>query len=42
MLFEPDGVEPGKTDLSVYPLLYWPIIADAQSLSTDCLRQFES
>ena len=33
-LFEPDAVEPGKTDLSFYPLLYWPIIADAQPLST--------
>ena len=34
-LFEPDAVEPGKTDLSFYPLLYWPIIADAQPLSTE-------
>jgi hypothetical protein len=34
-LVEPDAVEPGKTDLSFYPLLYWPIAADAQPLSTD-------
>jgi hypothetical protein len=32
-LVEPDPVEPGKTDLSFYPLLYWPISADAQPLS---------
>jgi hypothetical protein len=32
-LVEPDPVEPGKTDLSFYPLLYWPITADAQPLS---------
>jgi hypothetical protein len=31
-LVRPDAVEPGKTDLSVYPLLYWPIIADAEAL----------
>ncbi len=31
-LVEPDAVEPGKTDLSFYPLLYWPISADAQQL----------
>ncbi|HME23335.1 MAG TPA: DUF4159 domain-containing protein [Acetobacteraceae bacterium] len=34
-LVEPDAVEPGKTDLSFYPLLYWPITADAQPLSTE-------
>ena len=34
-LVEPDAVEPGKTDLSFYPLLYWPISADAQPLSTE-------
>jgi hypothetical protein len=34
-LVEPDAVEPGKTDLSFYPLLYWPISADAQPLSSD-------
>ena len=32
-LVEPDPVVPGKTDLSFYPLLYWPITADAQPLS---------
>jgi hypothetical protein len=32
-LVEPDAVEPGKTDLSFYPLLYWPISADAQPLN---------
>jgi hypothetical protein len=31
-LVEPDAVEPGKTDLSFYPLLYWPIGAAAQPL----------
>jgi hypothetical protein len=34
-LFEPDPVRPGQTDLSVYPLLYWPIIADAEALTSD-------
>jgi hypothetical protein len=34
-LVEPDSVEPGKTDLSFYPLLYWPISADAQPLSSE-------
>ncbi len=34
-LAEPDAVEPGKTDLSFYPLLYWPISADARPLSSD-------
>jgi hypothetical protein len=33
-LFEPDAVQPGQTDLSLYPLLYWPIIADARDLTT--------
>ena len=28
------GASPGKTDLSFYPLLYWPITADAQPLTT--------
>jgi hypothetical protein len=28
-LFEPDAVQPGQTDLSLYPLLYWPITADS-------------
>lgn len=32
-LDEPDAVQPGKTDLSLYPLLYWPITADAPRLS---------
>ncbi|HLB96480.1 MAG TPA: DUF4159 domain-containing protein, partial [Acetobacteraceae bacterium] len=31
-LVEPDAVVPGQTDLSFYPLLYWPITADAQPL----------
>ena len=34
MLFEPDAVQPGQTDLSLYPLLYWPITADAPELTT--------
>jgi hypothetical protein len=33
-LFEPDAVQPGQTDLSLYPLLYWPIIADAPELTS--------
>jgi Domain of unknown function (DUF4159)/Aerotolerance regulator N-terminal len=33
-LFEPDPVEPGQTDLSLYPLLYWPITADTADLTT--------
>ncbi len=32
-LFEPDAVQPGQTDLSLYPLLYWPITADAPELT---------
>jgi hypothetical protein len=34
-LVEPDAVEPGKTDLSFYPLLYWPITADAGPLAAN-------
>ena len=33
-LFEPDAVQPGQTDLSLYPLLYWPITADASEPSS--------
>jgi hypothetical protein len=33
-LFEPDAVQPGQTDLSLYPLLYWPITADAPDLTS--------
>jgi hypothetical protein len=32
-LAEPDAVTPGVTDLSFYPLLYWPITADAAALT---------
>lgn len=32
-LVRPDPVEPGRTDLSFYPLLYWPITADAPAPS---------
>ncbi len=32
-LFEPDAVRPGETDLSLYPLLYWPVVADAPDLT---------
>jgi hypothetical protein len=32
-LVEPDAVAPGETDLSFYPLLYWPVTASAQPLS---------
>ncbi len=34
-LGKPDAVEPGRTDLSLYPLLYWPIAADAPELAKD-------
>jgi hypothetical protein len=34
-LVKPDAVEPGQTDLSLYPLLYWPITADAPAPSAD-------
>jgi hypothetical protein len=33
-LTEPDAVVPGKTDLTFYPLLYWPITANATPLDT--------
>ena len=33
-LFEPDAVQPGETDLSLYPLLYWPVTADTPDLTT--------
>ena len=33
-LFEPDAVQPGQTDLSPYPLLYWPITADTPELTS--------
>jgi hypothetical protein len=29
VLAEPAGVDPARDDLSFYPLLYWPILADA-------------
>ncbi len=32
-LAPPDAIEPGRTDLSVYPLLYWPIVAGAPALT---------
>jgi hypothetical protein len=34
-LAKPDAVEPGQTDLSLYPLLYWPIVADAPAPSAE-------
>jgi hypothetical protein len=36
-LAEPAAVIPGKDDLSFYPLLYWPIVADAPQLSAAAL-----
>jgi Domain of unknown function (DUF4159)/Aerotolerance regulator N-terminal len=33
-LFEPDAVQPGQTDLSLYPLLYWPMTADMADPTT--------
>jgi hypothetical protein len=35
VLVKPDPVEPGQTDLSLYPLLYWPITADAPTPSAE-------
>ncbi len=32
-LAQPDPIQPGVTDLSFYPLLYWPIVADGASLT---------
>jgi hypothetical protein len=32
-LYEPDAVQPGQTDLSLYPLVYWPITADTPDLT---------
>lgn len=29
VLGHPDGVVPGRDDLSYYPMLYWPVVADA-------------
>ena len=29
----PDAIQPGVTDMSFYPLLYWPIVADAPALT---------
>ncbi len=37
-LAQPDPVTPGQTDLSLYPLLYWPIVADATPLSDEQTR----
>ncbi len=34
-LAKPDAVEPGRTDLSFYPLLYWPITADVAAPSAE-------
>jgi hypothetical protein len=34
-LVEPDPIEPGRTDLSEYPLIYWPITADAAPLTAE-------
>jgi hypothetical protein len=35
VLVEPDPIEPGRTGLSEYPLIYWPITADATPLTTE-------
>ena len=34
-LAPPDGVEPGRSDLSPYPLLYWPIVAEMAALTAE-------
>ncbi|WP_048863100.1 DUF4159 domain-containing protein, partial [Acidisphaera rubrifaciens] len=44
-LAEPDGVVPGHDDLSFYPLLYWPITAQApplDSVSAQALNDYMS
>ena len=37
-LAQPDAVTPGQDDLSFYPLLYWPITADAPPLDPAAQR----
>lgn len=37
-LDEPDPVTPGKTDLSFYPLVYWPVTPDAPRLSANAAQ----
>jgi hypothetical protein len=34
-LVEPDPIEPGRTDLSEYPLIYWPLTPDAPTLTAE-------
>jgi len=34
-LHRPDPIRPGETDLSPYPLVYWPITASTQNLTSD-------
>jgi len=34
-LTQPDAVDPGRSDLSFYPLLYWPITPDAPALTVE-------
>jgi hypothetical protein len=34
-LADPHAVVPGRDDLSFYPLLYWPLLPDAQPLSAE-------
>jgi hypothetical protein len=34
-LVEPDPIEPGRTDLSEYPLIYWPITPDSAPLTAE-------
>ena len=44
-LAQPDTIQPGVTDLSFYPLLYWPITADAPALTaaqTAALNEYMS
>ncbi len=39
---EPAAVDPETDDLSVYPLIYWPIVAGAQSPSEAALTNIET
>lgn len=41
-LAPPDAVTPEKDDLSFYPLLYWPITADAQTLDPRAIDALNS
>jgi hypothetical protein len=39
---EPVGVDPARDELAVYPLLYWPIVADAPAASEVAVRRLDA